>query len=80
VSAAPGTVVARENASGEADMPAAAAAAAAAPMPASAAATAPAGAPGVAGATLDRDELYQDFMRRLRRDVLEQREQLGELF
>jgi 3-oxoacyl-ACP reductase-like protein len=54
---------------------------AAAPAPAPTPAAAPAAAaPAPAGATLDRDELYQDFMRRLRRDVLEQREQLGELF
>jgi hypothetical protein len=38
-----------------------------------------AGPAGAAGAPLDRDELYADFMRRLRRDVLEQREQLGDL-
>jgi hypothetical protein len=36
------------------------------------------GTPAAAGA-IDRDELYEDFMRRLRRDVLEQREQLGDL-
>ncbi len=41
------------------------------------AAAAPAGT--AAPAALDRDELYADFMRRLRRDVLEQREQLGDL-
>ena len=29
---------------------------------------------------LDRDELYEDFLLRLRRDVREQREQIGELF
>jgi hypothetical protein len=38
-----------------------------------------AAAPPGAAAPLDRDELYADFMRRLRRDVLEQREQLGDL-
>jgi hypothetical protein len=72
VPAAPGPVLAREGAeTGEAH----------APAPAPAAAAAPSAAPAPAGAAaLDRDELYQDFMRRLRRDVLEQREQLGELF
>jgi hypothetical protein len=50
-------------------------------MPAATAAPAPSAAAAPAAApALDRDELYQDFMRRLRRDVLEQREQLGELF
>jgi len=71
VTAAPATVLARE--SGDASE-----APAQAPAPASAPATAP--APAGAAPALDRDELYQDFMRRLRRDVLEQREQLGELF
>jgi hypothetical protein len=75
VTASPGGVVAREAT----DAPALSAqpggsVAAAAPHAAGAAAAA---APGAA--TLDRDELYADFMRRLRRDVLEQREQLGEL-
>jgi hypothetical protein len=71
VTAAPGAVLAREG-----DAPAAAPA----PVPAPAAAPAGASPPAPAGGALDRDELYQDFMRRLRRDVLEQREQLGELF
>ena len=75
VTAAPATMLAREGAE---------AGGAAAPAPAvtaaSPAAAAPGGAAAPAGAALDRDELYQDFMRRLRRDVLEQREQLGELF
>lgn len=74
VTAAPATVLARE--SGDASE-APAQAPAPAPAPASAPATAP--APDGAAPALDRDELYQDFMRRLRRDVLEQREQLGEL-
>jgi pyruvate/2-oxoglutarate dehydrogenase complex dihydrolipoamide acyltransferase (E2) component len=70
VTAPPAAMLARED-----DGPAAA------PAPAPTPAAAPAAAaPAPAGATLDRDELYQDFMRRLRRDVLEQREQLGELF
>jgi hypothetical protein len=70
VTAAPGPVLAREGDE---------ASEAPAPAPAS---TQAAAAPAHAGAipALDRDELYQDFMRRLRRDVLEQREQLGELF
>jgi hypothetical protein len=51
---------------------------AAAPMPAAAATPAPPSPPASAPA-LDREELYQDFMRRLRRDVLEQREQIGVL-
>jgi hypothetical protein len=76
VTAAPGAVLAREDEAGDAPAPAPAPVAA---VPASVPA-APAGAPGPAGAAIDRDELYQDFMRRLRRDVLEQREQLGELF
>lgn len=73
VTAAPGSLLARESAE-PIDAPA--------PAPASTPAAAPAPAPAPAGAApaLDRDELYQDFMRRLRRDVLEQREQLGELF
>jgi hypothetical protein len=73
VTAVPTPVLAREDAPAPAPAPQAAA-----PTGAPAPAGAPGGAP--AGATLDRDELYQDFMRRLRRDVLEQREQLGELF
>jgi hypothetical protein len=69
-------MLAREDAeAGGAPAPAAAVTAASTP-----AAAAPGGAAAPAGAALDRDELYQDFMRRLRRDVLEQREQLGELF
>jgi hypothetical protein len=71
VTAPPAAMLARED-----DGPAAAPA----PAPAPAAAVATGSQPAPAGATLDRDELYQDFMRRLRRDVLEQREQLGELF
>jgi hypothetical protein len=71
VTAAPAAMLAREG-----DAPAAAPA----PAPAPAAAVATGSPPAPAGATLDRDELYQDFMRRLRRDVLEQREQIGELF
>lgn len=74
VTAAPGPVLAREgDEASEAPAPA--------PTPAPAS-TQAAAAPAPAGAipALDRDELYQDFMRRLRRDVLEQREQLGELF
>jgi hypothetical protein len=75
LTAAPAATLAREGA--EADgAPAPTAVTASAP-----AAAAPTGAAAPpAGAALDRDELYQDFMRRLRRDVLEQREQLGELF
>jgi hypothetical protein len=69
VTAAPSPVLARE-----------ATEASEAPAPAPAATTAPSAAPAGATPALDRDELYQDFMRRLRRDVLEQREQLGELF
>jgi hypothetical protein len=76
VTAPPAAVLAREGAeageAGEAPAPTAVTA----PSPV----TAPAGAPAPAGTALDRDELYQDFMRRLRRDVLEQREQLGRLF
>ncbi|MBA3746475.1 MAG: hypothetical protein H0W96_03165, partial [Solirubrobacterales bacterium] len=53
------------------------------PAPAESAPTAQpagAGAPATAAAApLDRDELYEDFMRRMRRDILEQREQLGDL-
>jgi hypothetical protein len=51
-----------------------------APTPAPAVTAAP--APPAAGAApaLDVEDLYQDFMRRLRRDVLEQREQIGELY
>ncbi|MEA2186529.1 MAG: hypothetical protein QOK16_1540 [Solirubrobacteraceae bacterium] len=72
VHAAPAPVLAREGAE---------ASEAPAPMPAATAAPAPSAAAAPAAApALDRDELYQDFMRRLRRDVLEQREQLGELF
>jgi hypothetical protein len=47
------------------------------PTPAVTARPAPPAAPPAA---LDREDLYQDFMRRLRRDVLEQREQIGELY
>jgi hypothetical protein len=47
--------------------------------PAVTAEAAPPAAPAAAPA-LDREDLYQDFMRRLRRDVLEQREQIGELY
>jgi cytochrome c5 len=50
-----------------------------APAPAVTAEAAPPAAPAAAPA-LDREDLYQDFMRRLRRDVLEQREQIGELY
>jgi len=73
VFAAPGGTIAREESAPAAPAPAA-------PAPAAPTA-APAGAAPVpaAAAALDRDELYADFMRRLRRDVLEQREQLGEL-
>ena len=68
VTTVPGAVVARQRDDiGEADAPAS--------VPSAVPAPAPAGTPA-----LDRDDLYQDFMRRLRRDVLEQREQLGELF
>jgi hypothetical protein len=74
VTAAPAAVLARE---GEDAGAALAPTAVAASPPATAV---PGGAAAPAGAALDRDELYQDFMRRLRRDVLEQREQLGELF
>ena len=53
------------------------------PVPASTAPVDPApatgAAPAGAAAPLDRDDLYADFMRRFRRDVLEQREQLGDL-
>jgi hypothetical protein len=46
------------------------------PPPAATAEPAPTAAPPA----LDREDLYQEFMRRLRRDVLEQREQIGELY
>jgi len=69
VTAPAGPVLARDDA--EAPAPA--------PAPTVNAAPAPAGAPAAAAA-LDREDLYQDFMRRLRRDVLEQREQIGELY
>ena len=75
IAAAPSALVAREEvATPPAPAPA--------PSPVSAPASAtPATGPAPAGAAgvIDRDELYADFMRRLRRDVLEQREQLGEL-
>jgi hypothetical protein len=71
---APGATIAREESAPTA-MPAAAPSSAeqAQPTVTGAPQAAPAAAP------LDRDELYADFMRRLRRDVLEQREQLGAL-
>jgi hypothetical protein len=78
VLAAPAVGLAREE---SAPVPATVLAApAAAPAPAhdAAAPGAATGTPAPAGA-IDRDELYEDFMRRLRRDVLEQREQLGDL-
>jgi hypothetical protein len=68
VTAPVGPVLARDEAEAPAPTPA--------PMPAVTAGPAPTAAP----AALDRDDLYQDFMRRLRRDVLEQREQIGELY
>jgi hypothetical protein len=71
VQAAPSPVLAREAA----ETPEAPA-----PAPAPAAATEAASPSAAPAPALDRDELYHDFMRRLRRDVLEQREQLGELF
>jgi hypothetical protein len=74
VQATPSPVLARDGAEAG-DAPAAVPAAAAAPSPSATPSATVAPAPA-----LDRDELYQDFMRRLRRDVLEQREQLGELF
>ncbi|MDP2710300.1 MAG: hypothetical protein Q8O56_03695, partial [Solirubrobacteraceae bacterium] len=70
VFAAPGTAVARD-ATTAGDAPVATAPSASSPAPD--ARSAPA-----AGPALDRDELYADFMRRLRRDALEQREQIGE--
>jgi hypothetical protein len=73
VFAASGATVAREESAPAAPAPAAPGA------PAAAAPAATGAVPAPAAATLDRDELYADFMRRLRRDVLEQREQLGEL-
>jgi predicted component of type VI protein secretion system len=66
-----GTAVARDAAEAPAAAPAPATALAAEPAPAPAPASSPA---------LDREELYQDFLRRLRREVLEQREQIGELY
>jgi hypothetical protein len=71
VFASPGGVIARAEST-----PAAAAAEIAPPAPAEIPALTAAPAAAV---PLDRDELYADFMRRLRRDVLEQREQLGDL-
>jgi len=71
VTAAPAAVLAREGIETAAIPATSAAVADAAPAPA----PAPAGS-----SALDREELYQDFMRRLRRDVLEQREQIGELY
>jgi hypothetical protein len=78
--AAPGAMIARAESA-----PAPAPAASAPPVPGAppaGPADAPQGAPGAgpgAAAPLDRDDLYADFMRRLRRDVREQREQLGAL-
>jgi hypothetical protein len=68
VTAPVGPVLARDEAEAPAPAPA--------PTPPATAGPAPTAAP----AALDREDLYQDFMRRLRRDVLEQREQIGELY
>jgi 2-oxoglutarate dehydrogenase E2 component (dihydrolipoamide succinyltransferase) len=83
VFASPGGALAREEgapaaAAAETTLTTPAAPAGPATAPAAPAAAAPA-TPAAAPAALDRDELYADFMRRLRRDVLEQREQLGDL-
>jgi len=80
VFAAPSRAIAREESIAEpAEPPAIADPAPAESLPPAEPAEPAAPAAPAAALGLDRDELYADFAQRLRRDILEQREQRGEL-